>query len=826
MQSKQLTAQVIVDQNNHQTDKLFDYIIPDHLRAFIFRGMRVLVPFGRGNKKLEAYILNIEEKHIDTVQFKEILEPIDYQPILTEQQIKMIFWMRNKYLCKYIEAIHCLIPAGIVNKERKILKLISDQIEAASGLTNKEMEIVKILKELGGTVFLDILKKQLAYREIDSALKGLAEKAYIEIQYQLISRVSIKKEPYAEIVLPLELREIERNKLKGKKQLQLFDYLAAWGRTKVSDLLKELNITRSPLNSLVEKGIVTIIEVEIKRNPLMDQVIGSYPKLRPSLEQQGVIDKISEVLYQEIPESYLLHGVTGSGKTEIYLQLIEAALGIGKQGIILVPEISLTPQTLERFKGRFKEGIALLHSNLSEGERYDEWRRIKEGKVNIVIGARSAIFAPLPRLGIIIIDEEHEYTYKSEQNPKYHAAEIAAYRSQHEGAIVVLGSATPSLETYHRAKTGSLKLFTLKNRATSASLPRVEIVDMKQELDAGNQGILSERLILMMKEKLFNKEQVILFLNRRGYSTIVTCRECGHVVRCPHCDISMTYHLHREEVKCHYCGERQRAPRSCPECGGETMKYMGAGTQRLEQLIEGQFPEAVTERLDLDSTSRKGSHEKILGAFRRREIDILIGTQMISKGLDFPNVTLVGIISVDGALTLPDFRGAERAFQLVTQVAGRAGRGETEGHVLLQTFDPGHYSIMAATGHDYEGFYEEEILLRKEFHYPPFTNLISLNFSGKNENEVAAYAGKMAEMIRYILKGKGINELQDVLLGPNESVITKINENYRYQILLKNLGVEMKLLKSIIKYFFIQHRQKYVPRTITVSIDLNPYNMM
>ncbi|GAB6088304.1 primosomal protein N' [Alkaliphilus crotonatoxidans] len=826
MQSKQLTAQVIVDQNSHQTDKLFDYIIPEHLKADIFRGMRVLVPFGKGNKKLEAYVINIEEKVIDTEGFKEILDSLDYQPILSQEQIKMIFWMRNKYLCKYIEAIHCLIPAGIVNKEKKILVLTENDEMKAQPLTNKEAEIVNQLKGLGGTAPLEELKGRLSYKQIDTAIRELVNKKWLEIQYRLISRVSIRTEDYAELSSPPEAWELERSRLRGVKQLQLFDYLADHGRTRVTDLLKHLNITRSPLNSLIQKGMVTIIEVEIKRDPLVDQPVEAYPKHIPSKEQQAIIDEISKALQQQRPAGFLLHGITGSGKTEIYLQLIEEVLRLGKQGIILVPEIALTPQTVERFKGRFKDGIALLHSNLSEGERYDEWRRIREGRVNIVIGARSAVFAPLPRLGIVIIDEEHEYTYKSEQNPKYHAREVADYRSQNQGAVVVLGSATPSLESYYRAKNGALRLLTLKNRATSASLPQVEIVDMKQELDEGNNGVLSRRLIQMMKEKLLKKEQIILFLNRRGYATVVTCRQCGHVVRCPHCDISMTYHLHQNQIKCHYCGESHRPPNTCSQCGGETMKYVGAGTQKLEQLVKTEFPEAVIERLDLDSTGKKGAHERILRSFRLREIDILIGTQMISKGLDFPNVTLVGIISIDGALSLPDFRGAERAFQLITQVAGRAGRGATEGHVLLQTFDPHHYSIKAATSHDYEGFYEEEVLIRNEFQYPPFTRVVSLSFSGKNEYEVASYASKIAEIIRYILKEKGIIEVKNVILGPNEAIITKINQYYRYQILLKDVGVDIKLIKSIIKYLFIQHRPKFVPRTITVSVDMNPYNMM
>ncbi|MBM7614514.1 primosomal protein N' [Alkaliphilus hydrothermalis] len=829
MQSNYIIAQVIVDQNSHQTDRIFDYIIPAHLQQDICKGMRVVVPFGKGNKRLEAYILNIDKKKIDGSRYKEIIEAIDYEAILSEEQIKMILWMKNKYLCKYIEAIHCLIPTGIVQKERKMINLIDQNWRTRIAPSqNKQRAILEVLEaQGGGTQPLENLEKEVNFKEIYSTIKNLAAEKIIEIQYDLSSRIKVKTEEYAELKVSHEAVEGVLLQLKGaKKQAEILNFLKDMGRYQTTAMLKELKTTRGPLKAVVEKGFVELMEEEIHRDPFANSEVTSFPKLNPTPEQQQVIDEISFALQENKPETYLIHGITGSGKTEIYLRLIEEVISQGKQGIVLVPEISLTPQTVERFRGRFGEGIALLHSSLSEGERYDEWRRISEGKVNIVIGARSAVFAPLKNLGIIIIDEEHEYTYKSEQNPKYHAAEIAAYRSTHEGAVVILGSATPSLESYYKTEVGTVHLMTLKKRPQQSKLPKVEVVDMKRELEEGNQGILSRRLMTLVNENLKNKKQTILFLNRRGFSTFVSCKGCGHVVKCQHCDISMTLHMPQNHLKCHYCGERQFSPSVCPECGSETIKFMGAGTQRLEKMIEELFPTAKIGRMDVDSTSQKGSHAKILGSFRRGEIDILIGTQMISKGLDFPNVTLVGIISVDATLNLPDFRGAEKTFQLITQVAGRAGRGMEEGLVILQTLDPNHYSIRTASRHDYGDFYKEEIMIRREFEYPPFTNLISINFSGKKENEVAAYAEKMANMIKYVLQGKGCIKINDVLLGPNESVISRINQRYRFQIILKDQHTDFSLLKGIAKYFFIQHREKYVPKSIAVSIDTNPYNMM
>ncbi|AKL95542.1 primosomal protein N' [Clostridium aceticum] len=829
MKEKKYVAQVIVNHTSLQMDKIFDYKIPEHLLEIIKEGMRVMVPFGMGNKKLEAYVLNIKTAE-EELQYplKELLYPIEDEPILNKKQIKLIVWLKNKYLCKYIDAIHCILPAGIVNIEKKIVHLIEeDWKKSISSNAKNQVEFLDTLESLGGKSTLDKLYSRLSIKNLSTVLKLMEEKNMIKIDYEVSSRVKIQTQQYAK--LNLKETEIENiiNSLKNaKRQQEIILFLKQHKMCTVKELMDQLKVTRAPLNTLVEKGYVVIIEKEYKRDPYKNVAFENLPKMAANLEQNKVIQEITADIHQEKTKTFLIHGITGSGKTEIYLQLMEEVLKKGKQGIILVPEIALTPQTVERFYGRFGDGIAVLHSNLSEGERFDEWRKIIEEKVNIVIGARSAIFAPFKNLGMIIIDEEHEHTYKSETNPKYHAVEVANYRSREEDAIVVLGSATPSMESYYKASKGEFSLFTLTKRATNALLPEVEVIDMKNELDEGNKGILSRRLYFLIQENLKNKKQTILFLNRRGYATFISCPQCGYVVKCRRCDITMTYHKTMKNLQCHYCGEKEDIPKVCPSCSDPEINYFGVGTQKIESLIASYFPEAVISRMDMDSTSVKGSHQRILEDFKKEKIDILIGTQMISKGLDFPNVTLVGIIAADATLNLPDFRASERTFQLVTQVAGRAGRGLEEGRVVLQTHSPEHYSIFTASKHDYNSFYKEELNLRKEFLYPPFVQLIHISFSSKNLDEVYTISQKITNNIKYILKAKGYTEYDEVVLGPNPAMIAKIKEKYRYQILLKDHGVPYTLLKSIVKYLLIDHRQKFVSSKVTVGIDIDPLYIM
>ena len=821
-------AQVIVNNNSYNTDKIYDYKIPEPLINTLEIGMRVMVKFGRGNRKLEAYIMNIKIEEETSYKLKDVLYPIDNKPILDKKQIKMIIWLRNRYLCRYVEAIQTILPAGIINKEQKIVSLINqDWNRDIDKLSKNQQEVLNILNKLGGRTNLENIYNRVSIKNINNILNSLEENNTIKIDYAISSRVKIQKQQYA--LLNFKIQDIENilTDLKNaRKQREIILFLKEHGEVLVSELLEIVDTTRSPLNALVDKGLVSIVEKEYKRDPFKNMEFKAFPKLKLNAEQEKIINKISDYIDRQEANTFLIHGITGSGKTEIYLQLMEKILKKGKQGIILVPEIALTPQTLERFVGRFKDGIAVLHSNLSEGERFDEWRRISEGKAKIVIGARSAIFAPLKNLGIIIIDEEHENTYKSEINPKYHTIDVANYRSKEEGTVVVLGSATPSMESYYKTKEGEYTLCTLNKRATNSMLPKVEIIDMHKELDNGNKGILSNRLYTLIQENIDKKQQTILFLNRRGHSTFVSCGKCSDVIKCRHCDITMTYHKNMKNLQCHYCGNKIDIPRICPSCNSENMRYLGMGTQKIEDIIQELFPTAVIGRMDMDSTSVKGAHEKILNKFKDGKIDIIIGTQMISKGLDFPNVTLVGIIAADSILNLPDFRASERTFQLVTQVAGRAGRGLEKGHVILQTYMPEHYSILAAANHDYNSFYEEEILLRKEFEYPPFTRLININFSGRDLEELYLTTKKIREHMEYILNSRGYKDFSDIIFGPNPAIITKINQRYRYQIILKDSQIPFKLLKSMVKFLLIDNRDKCIPKSIYISIDIDPLYIM
>lgn len=580
-------------------------------------------------------------------------------------------------------------------------------------------------------------------------------------------------------------------------------------------LVDSFGFSKSSIDTLIKKGILKSDYIRVLRDPYSEMTFPKYN--RPSLtgEQQYVIDSIISG-FKKGNRNHLIHGVTGSGKTEVYMQLIDYMIGQGRQAIVLVPEISLTPQTIERFKGRF-DRVAVIHSRLSSGERYDEWRKVKEGMVDVVVGARSAVFAPFQNLGIIIIDEEHENSYKSDKTPKYHAKDAAYKRCEIEDALLVLGSATPSIETYYESQRGKYAICTMKKRVDNKSLPKIQIADMRQEIVSGNRTIFSNLLYNGIDNALKNKNQVILFLNRRGFSTFVSCRNCGYVMKCPRCDVSLTYHMEGNLLNCHYCGYTVKSPDTCPSCGSKYIKYFGIGTQKVESEVKKSFPDARVLRMDLDTTSKKGSHDRIYNAFKKGEADILIGTQMISKGLDFPGVTLVGIIAADLTLNIPDFKSCERTFQLITQVAGRAGRGDTAGNVVIQTYNPDHYSIQSALYHDYNEFYGKEILVRQSFQYPPFSDLINILVSSTMEQEAEDALKSITGEIRNIVRGFD----NIYVLGPSPAPISKINTYFRWQTIIK--GKTNLDLKQKIKALLNSAASK--KNKIKISFDVNPVSL-
>ncbi len=609
--------------------------------------------------------------------------------------------------------------------------------------------------------------------------------------------------------------DIESNKIKSEKQKNVLEFLIRNESATMQDIELFTDASRAVVNTLIKNGYLEIDKTQIERNPFIHKVEKKESNIELTDEQQIAINSINE------PKTYLLFGVTGSGKTEIYIRLIEKKLKENKSSIMLVPEISLTPQTVDRFIARFgQEQIAVLHSKLSIGERYDQWNKIKDGKAKIIIGARSAIFAPAVNLGLIIIDEEHDESYVSEMTPRYNAKEVAEYIANQKSIPLILGSATPDMDTYYKARNEKIQILTLTKRANKSNLPVVEIVDLRNELANGNRSMISRKLEEEIAKNLETKKQTILFLNRRGFSTFIMCRDCGYTVKCKRCNIAMTYHKNVNKLKCHYCGFEQKVVTTCPECNSKNIKYFGAGTQKLEDEIKNIFPKASTIRMDIDTVSKKNSHEQILDKFKNENIDILIGTQMVVKGHHFPNVTLVGVISADSSLNLGDFRAAERTFQTLTQVAGRAGRGECEGRVIIQTYNPDNYAIEYSKMQDYNLFYNSEIELRKQLKYPPFCDIILIDMSSKNISELK----NVAKELHQYLKQRVIQEKFGLLLySPLPSPIDKIKDRYRWRMIIKckyDNRINMLLLDAFNEFVNMK------THTARVNIILNPNNMI
>ena len=614
-----------------------------------------------------------------------------------------------------------------------------------------------------------------------------------------------------------EIREaLDKNLIRSEKQKNVLEYLLNNGKSTMSDIQLFNDASLAVVNSLVKKGFVRKEIEKVSRNPFVHKIGVKSVDLELTNEQQ--------LAYNSIKNSgeYLLYGITGSGKTEIYLQLIEKMLKQGKSSIMLVPEISLTPQTIDRFIARFgEEEIAVLHSKLSTGERFDEWNKIKDGKAKIIIGARSAIFAPAQNLGLIVIDEEHDESYQSEASPRYDSIEVAEYLCNKFNIPLVLGSATPSMREFYKAKMGKINLLTLSQRANNSTLPKVEIVDLRDELANGNKTMISCKLQEEIKKNIETKKQTILYFNRRGFSSFLMCQDCGHTFKCDRCDITLTYHKVENKLKCHYCGEEYQIPKECPQCGSKNIKYIGAGTQKLEEQIKEMFPMASTIRMDIDTVSKKNSHEIILDKFRQENINILIGTQMVVKGHHFPNVTLVGAIFADTSLNIGDFRANERTFQTLTQVAGRAGRGNDEGRVIIQTFNPENYAIQYSKTQNYDLFYSTEIGIRKQLKYPPFCDIIAIALTGNNEKNLVTFS----KNIHMYLRNRVIKEKFGVLLySPVQCPIYKIKDKYRMRILIKCLYDDRmhKLLNDMLEKFE-KESKKFGSKVI---IQVNPNNML
>ena len=801
-------AKVIVDVPAQQTNKPFDYKIPTRLHHVLQQGMRVIVPFGP--RKVQGFVIDIVSES-EFPKLREIIDLMDIQPILNKELLQLSDWLTDQTLCYKISAFQVMLPPALKAKYEKKIRIKDRQL-----LHTLPPSLHPFFVKQDTINWEDVLKSG----ELSHFQKQVAD-GILEVLYIVKERVKKKQ---IKIVGP----SIHKDKLLEKKeelskrnmkQITVIDYFINNPKPiERQKILLLLGISSSVIKSLVEKGILYETMQEVYRDPYQDRIFEHTEPLQLTEEQSVAIKPIIQTIEEKRHDVFLLYGITGSGKTEVYLQSIQKVLEEGREGIVLVPEISLTPQMVNRFKGRFGDEVAVLHSGLSIGEKYDEWRKIQRKEVRVAVGARSAIFAPFENLGIIIIDEEHETSYKQEDNPRYHARDVAIERARTHNCSVILGSATPSLETFARAKKGVYQLLTLSKRMNEQSLPTVDIVDMREELREGNRTMFSRLLYDKLQDRLMKKEQTVLFLNKRGHSSFVMCRDCGYVIQCPNCDISLTYHRFHQQMKCHYCGFEAVVPTICPECSSEHIRYFGTGTQKVEEELGKIFPEARVIRMDVDTTSRKGSHEKLLTAFQEGKADILLGTQMIAKGLDFPNITLVGVLSADTMLHLPDFRSSEKTFQLLTQVSGRAGRHELAGEVVIQTYSPEHYSIELAGQQDFDQFYQKEMMIRKIHRYPPFYYLALITVSHEELMKVVDVTEKIAVFLSSRLS-KGAQ-----ILGPVASPIPRINNKYRYQCIVKYKR-EPKLTQTL--KTILDHHQQDIHRTgLQISIDKNPYILM
>ncbi|TSB46359.1 primosomal protein N' [Alkalicoccobacillus porphyridii] len=798
-----MIARTIVDVPAAQTDRLFDYIIPDHLEEIVRPGMRIVVPFGP--RLIQGFVIEVVQES-DVQKLKSIEEVLDPTPVLTDELLTLGEWLAEQTICFRISAYQAMLPAALKTAVTKELHLLTE-------LNELHPYLQPLFKE----------KRTILWKDAVDALAGhlkhvrnALDQGQLAVHYVVKEKGKKKTEKWIKLADSADETKVKEN---AHKQRELLLYLKQQDKAlRSQEVLSATKTTRANLKALIDKHLVVEWEQETYRDPLQGVEYKQTPALPLTDEQQQVFTPISESVLNNQSETFLLHGVTGSGKTEIYLQTIEQVLNQGKEAIMLVPEISLTPQIVARFKARFGDEVAVMHSGLSTGEKYDEWRRIHRSEVKVVVGARSAVFAPFSKLGLIIMDEEHEMSYKQEDMPRYHTKEVAIKRANYHQCPVILGSATPSLESYARAKKGVYTLLSLKHRVHNRPMPTVEIVDMREELRAGNRSMFSTSLMEALKTRLERKEQSVLFLNRRGYSTFVMCRDCGYVPQCEHCDISLTYHRSNHSLKCHYCGHEEAMPSVCPECEGEHIRFFGTGTQKVEEELTRVLPEARVIRMDVDTTRTKGAHQKLLDAFGHGEADILLGTQMIAKGLDFPNITLVGVLAADAMLHIPDFRSGERTFQLLEQVSGRAGRHEQPGEVLLQSYTPDHYSIQLVTEHNYEGFFDYEMAQRRTAEYPPYRFMALITVSDPDLPNVIEKSQKIADYLKRTMSK------ETVVLGPVVSPIARIKDRYRYQCMIKykNEPRVIEALQQILRHYLRDTTQG----NLQISLDMHPYFFM
>ncbi len=802
-------------------DSAFTYKIPPSLAPRIRPGMRAVVPV---RKRIETgYVVALSAK-TGVEKLRSIVDLPDPEPVFSQEMLDLCRWLADYYCCSWGEALHCAVPAGIHIRSKMRYTLRLDQL-GPGRYTDRQRKVIAELHSRG-----PLMEGQLASSVGRGALSNtlqslvrrgilLAEPVTVEPSVSSLSEtyVSLVEEniPGTEALAALQRR--------APRQAAVYlDLLYGEPERSATSLYEKHGVTAAILKALDEKGLIVRTQREFYRTPGIDNDGPGGLKHVLNDEQQAAFDSITACMNEKRFQTFLLRGITGSGKTEVYLQAIERVLELGRDAIILVPEISLTPQTVGRFKARFQTHIAVLHSGLGAGERYDEWRRAQRGEVRIVVGARSAVFAPLPRLGMIVVDEEHDHSYKQGDTPRYHARDVAIMRAKMNGAVCVLGSATPSVESFYNSETGKSVRIELARRATNAALPEVRIIDMRGAIrEHGGQVLMSDALETAVAERVERGEQVLLLLNRRGFAPFVLCPQCGWVAQCTDCQVTMTYHAKGGYLSCHYCNKRRGVPQVCDECYFNPLLYLGVGTQRIEDLLKRTFARARIERMDADTTAGKGGHAKILGRLAAGEIDVLVGTQMIAKGHDYPGVTLVGVLNADTGLGMPDFRAAETTFQLLTQVAGRAGRGDKPGQVIIQTYRPRHYAVLSAAEHDYTAFYEREIHERESAGYPPFRRLANFAIECEDPHGAERAVAALHRLARREMETLGFRGMET--LGPAPATVRRVKKQYRWN--LGVLSVSPKRLNQLVRATRDAfHNENPVPNA-QLKVDLDPYGV-
>lgn len=815
-----MIARIAVEGLIYAIDKPYSYLVPSDLS--LEPGMRVCVPFGSGNRKTEGMVLALEAA--DGSDLKPILEVLDQTPVFSERQLKLAAFVRERYFCTFYDAIRAMLPAGLWLKSKESYAIAEPPVDWEKRLADDPaaLTVMTLAENAGGSVTEEaLLRQSLDRTAVSEALKRLCGRKWLRRETELLKKNGDKTEKIVNCAASGDqiISFCQKKRRSAPMQASVMELLGTVGSVSWKELRYFTGASLQTIHSLERAGMITVTVQEVLRKTTIvptDQDVSFHL----NAEQEQVFKALLSQLNESDPKPALLYGVTGSGKTAVYIQLIRTCLSQGKGAMLLVPEIALTPQLLSLFAACFGSRVAVLHSALRIGERYDEYKRIERGEADVVVGTRSAVFAPVKNLGMIILDEEQEHTYKSENSPRYHAREIAIYRGSKEHALVLMGSATPSIETMYLARQGIFSLYRLEHRFNGKALPPVELVDMKQELIRGNHTALSARLTDLIRDRMGRREKTILLLNRRGGNRFVVCVDCGDVPTCPRCSVHLTYHMVNDRLMCHYCGFSQPLMRECPSCGGH-LKRVGFGTQQLEYDLTQLIPEAKVLRMDADTISPTNSHETVLRRFETEDINVLIGTQMVAKGLNFEDVTLVGVVDADMSLYVDHYRASETTFSLITQVVGRSGRGAKRGSAVIQTYTPSNTVLLQAAGQDYDAFYQTELPLRQLRGCPPFCDLIRIGFVGFPEAHVERCAKLFAEHFWSRLSAQPFRGAVRDLLGPAPAAIMKINQKFRFQLTLccKNQKPLRQLLSEEVKYFSRQRETAGV----SIYVDINGY---